>query len=415
MAYKIHITEDDKITALMEKQILEQQGYEVISMTENAEDCLAEIEVNRPDVVLMDINLPGESDGISAAHKIAGSFNIPVVYVTGNEDKSTMMRAIRSHSFGYIIKPLKPEVIYITIEMTMQRFRLEEELRLSKQELANLNEQLEAKVEERTAELKKNNHQLEIEIERRETVEVNLKESLAREKEVSELKSRIVTIVSHEFKTPLTTILSSIELIAFHVDNNAPLEKIDKHIKTINRTILELVSMINDTLFLSRADAGKVERKDQDFDISRLIDDIVDSFRNGIGKEHELSLEFSETFPNQIRTDPGLIKTSLNNLISNAIKYSPESKDIVINATCEADKIKINVKDNGIGIPKKDQGTLFELFHRASNTINIDGSGIGLSTVKRCSTMLEGDVYFESEEHKGSTFFFEFPFQCGIE
>jgi signal transduction histidine kinase len=411
MAYKIHITEDDKITALMEKQILEQQGYEVISMTENAEDCLAEIEREKPDVVLMDINLPGETDGISAAHKIAGTYNIPVVYVTGNEDKATMMRAIRSHSFGYIIKPLKPEVIYTTIEMTMQRFRLEEELQLSRQELANLNEQLEAKVEERTAELQKNYHQLEMEIERREAIEVDLKESLAREKEVSELKSRIVTIVSHEFKTPLTTILSSIELIAFHVDNNAPLEKIDKHIKTIGRTIHELVNMINDTLFLSRADAGKVERKDQDFDPKKLIDDIVDSFRNGVGKGHDLSLNYSNDFPQLIRTDPGLVKTSLNNLVSNAIKYSPDHKDIFIDASLEKDHIKISVKDSGIGIPKKDQGTLFELFHRASNTINIDGSGIGLSTVKRCSTMLEGEVYFESEEHEGSTFFFEFPFQ----
>ena len=199
--------------------------------------------------------------------------------------------------------------------------------------------------------------------------------------------------------------------IAFHVDNKAQLDKIDKHIKTIGRIIHELVNMINDTLFLSKADAGKVERKDQDFDPKKLIDDIVDSFRNGVGKGHNLSLNYSTILPEQIRTDPGLVKTSLNNLVSNAIKYSPDHKDIFIDASLEKDHIKISVKDSGIGIPKKYQGTLFELFQRASNTINIDGSGIGLSTVKRCSTMLEGDVYFESEEHQGSTFFFEFPFQ----
>lgn len=408
MIYSVLITEDDPVTALMEQQIVKKLGYHIAGNAIDAKNAFELVESEKPDVVLMDINLPGEIDGITAADHIATQYGIPVIYVTGHADDETMRRAVESSSFGYIIKPLKPEILYTTIEMTMQRHLLERKLKSSQNNLKQLNEQLEEKVRERTAELQLNNQMLESEIDRRKEIELNLKEALAREKELNELKSRIVTIVSHELKTPLTTILSSNELIAFHVDNNAPIEKILGHTRTIDRTVHELTGMINDSLFLSKADAGKVKLQKQEVNFKYFIENLVDGFQTGFGKSHQLNLNIN-CEPNHLMLDEGLLKTSCNNLVSNAIKYSDEGTSIDINVNCSDDKLIIEVADHGIGIPAGDQDHLFELFHRASNTINIEGSGIGLAIVKRCVDMMEGDISLTSTEGEGTTFILSIP------
>lgn len=409
MSYKILITEDDKVTALLERQIVHNLGYEVTDVVEDANATLESIAKNKPDIILMDINLPGEMDGISTAGHINKAHGIPVIYITGNEDDSTMKRAIDSHSFGYILKPIRPEVLFTAIEMTMQRAQLEQQLKASESRLKLLNEKLEEKVAERTTELVQNNHQLEEEIVRRQEVELNLTESLAREKELNELKSRVVTMVSHELKTPLTTILSSIQLIAFHVDNRAPLEKIQSHTHVIERTVHELTNLINDTLFMSRIDAGKMKRNDVPVHFPSLINTILFPLKEGMGREYEFNIEIEKTIPETIWFDASLIKTVTTNLISNAIKYSPYEKKVEILVFYKSKQIKIDVIDHGIGIPEKDHEHLFKLFHRASNTTNIEGSGIGLSIVKRCMDMLGGSIIFTSIENEGSKFTMTFP------
>ena len=409
MVYSVLITEDDPVTALMEQQIVKKLGYQIAGNALDAKNAYKLVETEKPDVVLMDINLPGEIDGITAADHIATQYGIPVIYVTGHADDETMRRAVESSSFGYIIKPLKPEILYTTIEMTMQRHLLENKLKNSENNLKYLNEKLEEKVKERTSELQLNNQILESEIDRRKEIELNLKDALAREKELNELKSRIVTIVSHELKTPLTTILSSNELIAFHVDNRAPIEKILGHTRTIERTVHELTSLINDSLFLSKADAGKVQLKKHEVNFTNFIENLVDGFQAGFGRSHNLNLNI-KTLPNTLMLDEGLLKNSCNNLISNAIKYSEEGTDINIDVFCENDnRLVVEVADNGIGIPDSDQDHLFELFHRASNTINIEGSGIGLAIVKRCVDMMEGNLSFESKVDVGTKFKLSIP------
>ncbi len=409
MSYKVLITEDDKVTALLERQIVHNLGYEVTSVEEDAKSTLESIANNPPDIVLMDINLPGEMDGIATAGHINKTYGIPVIYITGNEDDSTMKRAINSHSFGYILKPIRPEVLYTAIEMTMQRAQLEQQLKASESRLKLLNEKLEEKVVERTTELVQNNHQLEQEIVRRQEVELNLKESLVREKELNELKSRVVTMVSHELKTPLTTILSSIQLIAFHVDNRAPLEKIQSHTHVIERTVHELTNLINDTLFMSRIDAGKVKRNDVPVHFPSLINTIILPIQEGMGREHNFKMKIDPSIPETIWFDASLVKTCATNLISNSVKYSPNNKEIQIIVTYTDQQIRIDVIDYGIGIPEKDHAHLFKLFHRAGNTTNIEGSGIGLSIVKRCMDMLDGTINFSSVENQGSKFTMLFP------
>ncbi len=407
--YRILITEDDAVTALFIQKILESLGYEALGTANNGQEALEMCKNLNPDLVLMDISLPGEMDGISTAEFIHEKHKIPIIYVTGNIDNNTIDRAINSNSFGYIIKPIRSEQLFTMIEMTKNRHELEIKLRESTENLRILNEQLEEKVSERTQELNIKNIELEAEIDHRKIIEDDLKKSLAKEKELNELKSRIVSIISHELKTPLTTILSSTQLIEYHVDIKSPSHKVIQHIKTIERNVQELTELINDTLFLSKLEVQKGELTLKEINILNLIQNQIEFIEMGKGKEHNFNLTIADNIPVNILSDERLLKTILNNLLSNAVKYSPYNKDIKIDIFVLEENLYFSVADKGIGIPEKDKNNLFKLFHRASNTENIEGSGVGLSIIKRCLDLLNGTIYFESTEGKGTKFEFCIP------
>lgn len=407
--YRILITEDDAVTALFIHKILESLGYEALGTANNGNEALEMCETLKPDLVLMDISLPGDMDGISTAEFIHEKHNIPIIYVTGNIDNTTIERAIHSNSFGYIIKPIRSEQLFTMIEMTKNRHELEIKLIESTENLRILNEKLEEKVSERTQELNLKNIELETEIDHRKIIESDLKKSLAKEIELNELKSRIVSIISHELKTPLTTILSSTQLIEYHVDIKSPSNKVIQHIKTIERNVQELTELINDTLFLSKLEVEKGELLLREINLKKLIQNQIEFIEMGKGKEYSFHLSIAENVPEKIKSDERLLKTILNNLLSNAVKYSPYDKDIKIDVTILDSDLYISITDKGIGIPEKDKNLLFKLFHRASNTENIEGSGVGLSIIKRCLELLNGVIRFDSTEGKGSKFEFCIP------
>lgn len=407
--YKVLITEDDAVTALFIHKILDSLGYEALGTANNGNEALEMCDKLNPDLVLMDISLPGEMDGISTAEFIHEKHEIPIIYVTGNIDNKTIERAIHSNSFGYIIKPIRSEQLFTMIEMTKNRHELEIKLRESTENLRVLNEKLEEKVAERTQELNIKNIELEAEIDHRKIIEEDLKKSLAKEKELNELKSRIVSIISHELKTPLTTILSSTQLIEYHIDIKSPSNKVIQHIKTIERNVQELTELINDTLFLSKLEVQKGELSLKEIKIHKLVENQIEFIEMGKGKDYEFHLKINNNVPDSIESDERLLKTILNNLLSNAVKYSPHNKNIKVDVFMIDSNLHISVTDQGIGIPEKDKNMLFKLFHRASNTENIEGSGVGLSIIKRCLDLLNGSIHFDSIEGKGSKFEFCIP------
>ncbi|KAB1065285.1 hybrid sensor histidine kinase/response regulator [Salibacter halophilus] len=411
MKHKILITEDDAVTALYMKQTAQSLGYEVIKIATEAEEAIELSKNEQPDLVLMDISLPGDIDGIKAADIIIEQNGIPVIYVTGNSDNETMQRAISSNTYGYILKPVRKEQMYTMVEMTLHRHKLEKELIKRENQLKELNEQLEEKVADRTRKLSVNNQRLEQEVERRKAIEEDLKESLAKEKELGELKSRIVTIISHELKTPLTTILSSAQLIDFHADNKAPSEKIQKHTHSIQRNVQALTELVNDTLFISRADAGKIELEKAETNVIEYIEELIDHLKDGLGNGYNFNIKKLNDIPEELMIDTRLLKQILNNLLTNAIKYSPESQDIDIKVGYINSELSIEVKDHGIGIPQKDVKLLFQMFHRASNVENIEGTGIGLAIVKKCLDFMDGQINIDSKVGEGSSFTIYFKAQ----
>jgi signal transduction histidine kinase len=409
MSYKILITEDDKVTAMFTQKIINQMGHECVGIAYSGPQALEILKNQKADLVLMDISLPGEIDGITATNEIMVNYEIPVIYITGVSDKDTMSRALNSHPYGYISKPVKEGVLQTVIELSMQRFKLEKELIASQSQLQMLNASLEEKVKERTVELNDKNKDLQKEVGRRKKSEAQLKVSLAKERELNELKSRIVNIISHEIKTPLTSVKSSAELIEMHLENNSPKDKVLKHIHSIDRSVNSLTNIINETLLIGKLESGVMAPEMEPVDLRAIVDDILHHITNGIGKNHSILMEFGKEVPVLFKTDKRLFTQILSNLLSNAVKYSPDAEIVELKFNIDEESLQIAVIDYGLGIPEKDQKFLFEMFHRASNTTDIEGVGLGLTIVKKSVEELNGKLDFISSENQGTTFLVSLP------
>ena len=277
----------------------------------------------------------------------------------------------------------------------------------SKIRLENLNAELETKVEERTTELEdavNNLLSLNQELQQRELA---LNQLLSKEKELNELKSRFVSMASHEFRTPLSTILSSADLLGKYQLTDEQ-NKREKHLVKIKSSVNQLTGILNDFLSLSKIEEGLVKLNKKDIEIKKELNSIISEIKP-IKKEGQvISLAIEEGLE-VVYTDPRILKNVLFNLISNAIKYSPADSEIIVEVNTSNNNYHFNVIDQGIGIPEEEQKFLFERFFRAKNVENINGTGLGLNIVKRYVDILNGDISFSSELNTGSKFFFNLP------
>lgn len=284
------------------------------------------------------------------------------------------------------------------------------------QEILNLNQTLEEKVLARTNELSETvnkllsaNNQLEHEIAERQKVEATLRateieilNALSKEKELGELKSRFVSMASHEFRTPLSTILSSVSLIGRHKEAGN-FDKLDKHIDRIKSSVSNLTNILNDFLSLSKLEEGKIENQPEYFEINDFCKSATDELEGLLKPGQSIEIVSSEEHL-QVFLDPRLLKNILFNLLSNGLKYSPQDTIIQLNITTLEHKLRLQVVDQGIGIPKADQEHLFSRFFRATNASTIQGTGLGLNIVKKYIDLMNGNITFESKENQGTSF-----------
>jgi len=257
-------------------------------------------------------------------------------------------------------------------------------------ERKNYTTKLENKVEERTQQLKM---------------------ALDKEKELNELKTKFLSLVSHEFKTPLSAILTSSELLnKYQLEEHQ--EKRTKHIQTIIDKVHFLNNIINDFLSVENLETGKVNYRFSNFKLSKVVNEAVYD-ANMLLKEGQ-QIRYPENIDDlSLYLDEKIIQLILSNLLYNAIKYSPEGSIIELQINQDDTITTLTVKDNGIGIPEKDQKHIFERYFRAQNVINTQGTGIGLNIAKNHLENLGGTIYFESIENKGTTFVITFPNTAG--
>lgn len=363
---KILIVEDERIIAMDIKNSLQKMGYCVCGIAHSGEMAIQRTAELQPDLVLMDIILKGEMDGVEAAETIYHSYNIPIIYLTAHSDVPTLKRAKATEPFGYLIKPFEERDLQTAIEIALVRAQAEADIR----------------------------------------------KALAKEKELNELKSRFISIVSHEFRTPLSTILFSSSLLE-NYSGKWTEERRLTHIHRIQTAVHQMTHLLEDVLSVGRAEANKLEFNPVLVNLENFCKEIVEEVRLTIGHQYKIELIMNQNKPaalaeeqtlnRGIYLDEKLMRQVLINLLSNAIKYSQSGSKIEVEVTCLEEQVCFRIQDWGMGIPQEDQQHLFEMFHRAKNVGTIPGTGLGLAIVKRSVEVHGGEITIDSQVEVGTT------------
>jgi len=271
----------------------------------------------------------------------------------------------------------------------------------AEERIKRVNAELELKVEERTKILKETLRQLE-------ASKDELSAALEKEKELNDMKSRFVTMASHEFRTPLSTILSSASLIGKY-KNTEEEDKRHKHVDRIKSAVTNMTLILNDFLSAGKLEEGKITVNLVKIDIPAYINESLNELSNFLKPGQVVN--YSHQGDNVFVCDRQFLKNIIINLVSNASKFSPENKPIDITTKNSKNELQLTVKDHGMGIPVDEQKNLFERFFRAKNASNIQGTGLGLNIVSKYIEVLNGTITFESELNIGTTFYIKLPLQ----
>jgi PAS domain S-box-containing protein len=310
-------------------------------------------------------------------------------------------------SLSPIFKDDRKYIIAFLIDISVRK-KIEASVKEKQEELEQIaltlqksNEDLEKKVSDRTKVLMEAIAELE-----RSRSELSI--ALEKEKDLNDLKSRFISMASHEFRTPLTTILSSAVLISEYKSQEQE-EKKQKHIKRIQSSVNNLNDILSDFLSISKLEEGKIHADMSMFDLNMLIKEIVSDMRQNTKADQQIIINY--TGDKLVFLDSKLVKNILFNLLSNAIKFSSEGKSITIDAFVDVNEIKIRVLDQGIGISDEDLKHLFERFYRGKNAFNIQGTGLGLHIVGNYVDIMKGHLHLTSKLNVGTEIEITFPNQ----
>jgi len=292
-------------------------------------------------------------------------------------------------------------VIAFIVDISLRK-KSEEAIEKQSEEILLLNTKLEKKVEDRTKMLQETLAELE-------QSKLELSDALKKEKELSDLKSAFVTMASHEFRTPLSTILSSASLIGKYTEAEGQ-EKREKHLMRIKDAVLNMKTILEDFLSLGKLEEGVIKAKPTTLtgeEFSESMTHILEDMQMLEKPGQKIQLDVA--VDNDVTLDHNLFKNIFVNLVSNAIKFSPEESLIAVSVKLNSDELELSVTDHGIGISEEDQKHLFERFFRAKNASNINGTGLGLHIISKYLELMHGHVKINSRLNEGTTFLVTLP------
>jgi signal transduction histidine kinase len=395
----ILVVDDNPINLKLMDYTLSAAGYNV-KMEANGLNVIQKVNDIMPNLILLDIMLPDIS-GFEICEQLQAdprTQSIPIIFMTALADTMDKVKGLSLGAVDYITKPFQKEELLARVRTHLHLQSLITSLERQNQELRQLtqrNEDLEQRVAERTA---------------------KLQAALEKEKELSQLKSRFITMASHEFRTPLAIISSSSGILQKFSDRLSA-ERKEQHLQTIQNTIKHITQMLDDVLMINRAEAEKIELHLETSDIiafCRHLKEEIETTSNQhtINFYVDLGEEIMENYL-IIQFDEKILRQILTNLLTNAIKYSPSHNLVNFSLTKNNNQILFKISDRGIGIPEADQANLFEPFNRASNVGTIAGTGLGLAIVKKCVDLHQGKINVESRAGEGTTFTVSLPFFKG--
>ncbi|MFN5924870.1 MAG: ATP-binding protein [Pseudanabaena sp.] len=365
--------------------MLIRHGY-VVEQATNGQAALEKAAKILPDIILLDIRMP-DIDGYEVCKILKANpttQGIPIIFISSIEEPSEKVEAFSVGGVDYISKPFQLIEVLARIETHLRLCSLQKKLQEQNEHL-----QLSASV---------------------------LARSLTQERELSEMKTNFISVVSHEFRTPLTTIQSAAELLEHYEWTK---EEQTEQLHQIQSEVKHMTELMEDVLFLSRTNANKAKLNITEFDLLKFCKQLLRQIQRTFGKEYNLHSSFhhpvndisienphlQQDIPQfLVHMDEKLLRQILSNLITNAIKYSPKNKDIDFQIIVDQEKIIFIVSDHGIGIPEEDLSHLFSTFHRGKNVGILPGTGLGLSIVKNCVDTLNGLISVKSQLNIGTEF-----------
>jgi signal transduction histidine kinase len=386
---KVLVVDDEESVVVTIKAILQLDGYNVDTTTRGARarEMVREVEY---DLVLTDLRLE-DGDGLDVLKAVRESYPETVtIMLTGYASLESAIQALRAGAYDYLVKPSEVEELRATVARGVERRRLGQELRARVAELAELNSSLQRRIDEATADLKERNEQL---------------------KELDRMKSQFLSIASHELKTPITAMSGFLQVALRRVrrlsegDAAAPvaegLRAITEQLEVVYRQTGKLARLVDELLDVSRIQTGRIEFRYGDVDLSELANEVASRMQLTT-TAHSISVR--RDGESVVTADRDHLEQVLNNLVTNAIKYSPSGGSITIDVRPEGAGVRLSVADEGIGIPEAELDAIFGLFYRSPDRAARDaaGMGLGLYISREIVVRHGGRIWAESAGTKGS-------------